>query len=117
MILLPLYQGQGEDGFFVAREFSPFWLRVSRFCRMLRMGRWMHLLPGVRRDPEDPDLLIVDTAVARFYPLEIFHLLGFRKRRQDGTVLRVSRRRFDREAPVKMTLFENGPEVDASRED
>jgi len=105
LILLPLYQGQGDDGFFVAREFSSFWLSVSHAIRMLRLGRWMHFLPGVRRDTEDPEQLIVETSVARFYPLEIFHLLGFRKRRQDDSVLRVSRRRFDRDAPTEISFF------------
>lgn len=104
LILLPLYQGQGEDGFFLAREFRPFWWRLSRVARKLRLGRWVHLLPGVRRDPDDPEQLIVDTKVARFYPLEIFHLLGFRKRRQDGSVMRVSRRRYDQKAPSKISF-------------
>ncbi len=95
LILLPLYQGQGNDGYFWCREVRRFWLRLSAILRRLRFGAIMHLLPGVRRDPDHPENLIVDTHVARFYPLELFHLMGFRKRRQVGTTLVVSRRCFD----------------------
>jgi hypothetical protein len=31
--------------------------------------------------------------IARFFPLEVFHLLGYRKRRRRGPYLIVSRRR------------------------
>jgi hypothetical protein len=61
----------------------------------------MWLLPGVRRHPSLPRTLIVDTRVARFYPLELFHLVGFRKRRKHGAILLVSRRPFDLRAPKR----------------
>ena len=94
-ILLPLYQGQGDDGFFIGREVRPFWLELSALLRRLRLDSVVHLLPGVRRHPELRDALVVNTAIARIYPLEVFHLLGYRKRRRDGRRLIVSRRRFD----------------------
>ena len=99
LILLPLYQGQGDDGFFLSREVRPFWLRVSAVLRRLRLGSLMRFLPGVRRDAANDEVLIVDTRVARIYPLEIFHLLGFRKIRRCGTSLAVSRRRYDLAPP------------------
>jgi succinylglutamate desuccinylase len=104
LILLPLYQGQGNDGFFVAREVRPAWLAVSAVLRRLGLGALMPLLPGVRRDPSRSDALIVDTRIARYYPLEIFHLFGFRKLRREGDELVVSRRRYDREPPREITL-------------
>ena len=45
--------------------------------------------------------LVVDTRVARFFPLQIFHLLGFRKRRRRGDKLFVSRRPHDTRSPFK----------------
>ena len=45
-----------------------------------------------------------DTHVARWFPLEFFHLLGYRKRRQDGDTLVVTRRAFDYEGPEKIRL-------------
>lgn len=101
LILLPLYQGQGDDGYFVAREVRPFWLLVSAALRRLRMDVLMPALPGVRRHPHRRHVLVVNTRVARFYPLEIFHLFGFRKLRQVGGVLLVSRRRFDLSGPAE----------------
>ncbi len=104
LILLPLYQGQGDDGFFVAREVKMFWLKVSALLRKLRLSTAMAMLPGVRRHADDESILIVDTSVARLYPLEIFHLFGFRKLRRDGAVLMVSRRRHDLDPPGQIDL-------------
>ena len=102
LILLPLYQGQGDDGFFLAREVRPFWLRVSGLLRRLRAGSLLRLLPGVRRDPTDGEALVVETRLARLYPLEIFHLLGFRRLRRTGTQLTVARRKHDLVAPRRV---------------
>ena len=101
MILMPLYQDQGEDGFFIGREISYFWLKLSRVLRGLGLGNYMHLLPGSKRHPEDPESLIVNTKIARVLPLQIFHLLGFRKRRWRNEKLIVSRRRHDTISPFK----------------
>ena len=97
LLLLPLYQGLGDDGFFIGRRVRPFWLRFSALLRHLRLDRLMTLLPGIRRHADDPMSLVVDTHVARLYPLEVFHLLGFRRRRWVGDELVVSRRTHDLE--------------------
>jgi succinylglutamate desuccinylase len=93
MIIMPRYQTLGDDGFFLGREVKPFWLKLSSLLRRLRVGDYIHLLPGVARHPRDSDTLIVNTLVARLFPLQILHLLGFRKRRRKGNLLEVSRRR------------------------
>lgn len=100
-MLLPLYQGLGNDGFFVSREVRPVWLGVSAILRRLRVGRLLEPLPGVRRVPGSPGTLEVDTRIASLYPLEIFHLLGYRKVRHDGAWLTVSRRAHDLRAPER----------------
>lgn len=91
-LLLPLYQGLGNDGFFLVREVRPLWLALSAWLRYLRFDRIARLLPGVRRDPDDSDTLIVDRRVARWLTVEVFHLFGFRKQRTSGDMLRFSRR-------------------------
>ena len=101
MVLLPLYQGQGDDGFFLATEFRPFWLKVSGALRRLRTASLLPLFPGVRRHPDREGVLIVDTRVARWFPLQIFRLVGYRKLRRRGKLLLVSRRKFDLRAPVR----------------
>lgn len=97
-LLMPLYQEQGDDGFFIARDVRPFWLRVSSLLRRARVDRLAPLLPGVRRHPYIPGAVIVDRRVARFYTVQIFHLLGFRREVEQGTSLILSRRHFDRPA-------------------
>lgn len=97
-ILMPLYQGMGEDGFFLAGDVRRIWLRISAAMRHLRLDRIVWLLPGVRRHESRPDHFTVDTNVARFLAVEIFHLLGFRKRQQEDDQLVFSRRVPDRRA-------------------
>lgn len=101
LILMPLYQKLGEDGFFIGREIAPFWLRLSGLLRRLRIGTAIRILPGVRRSESDADVLEINTRIARFFPLQIFHLLGFRKRRWTAGKLVVSRRKFDTESPFR----------------
>jgi len=92
-ILLPLYQTQGEDGFFLMREFRPFWLSLSAAVRRLRLDAALHWLPGVHRDPVQRDTLVIDRRVARWFALQVFHLLGYRRWRLEGDTLVMKRRR------------------------
>jgi len=92
-ILMPLYQEQGEDGFFVVKEFNRFWLGMSRLLRRLPITRIIHWFPGIRRHPENPRILIVNKHVARLFALQLFHLLGYRRYREDGHRLLVMARR------------------------
>lgn len=94
-LLMPLYQRLGEDGFFVIERVWPFWLKVSAALRHARAGRYVHLLPGVRRHPDDPSLYVVDQRIARWFAMEILHLLGFKRLEQDGHRLIVRRRKYD----------------------
>jgi hypothetical protein len=91
-LLMPLYQTLGDDGFFSVREIRVFWLRVSRILRALGVDRFVHLLPGIRKHPVRPAILVVDRRVARWYALQLMHLLGFRRYREEGNTLLVLRR-------------------------
>lgn len=99
LMLMPLYQALGEDGFFIGRQVAGFWLWLSGVLRRIRVGSLIHLLPAVRRVGNDPNVLEVDTVIARFFPLQIFHLLGFRKLRWHADKLIVARRNFDTSSP------------------
>jgi len=94
-LLMPLYQEQGEDGFFLVREFSTFWMGVSLVIRRLGLARIAPLLPGVRRVEGRSDQVVVDRRVARFFARHLFHLLGFRQIEEIGDELVMRRRRFD----------------------
>ena len=73
-ILVPLYQKQGSDGFFIVPAVKPVWLTVSEWLRSLKLERVLHWLPGVRRHPEQEDTLIIHPQVARWLVLRFFHL-------------------------------------------
>lgn len=99
LILMPLYQKQGSDGFFLGREISPFWLWLSNLLRKTRIGNLMRFLPGVRQHPTDSEALIINTHIAGIFPLQVFHLLGFRKKRWKNGELIVNRRKHDTKSP------------------
>jgi len=94
-LLMPLYQEQGEDGFFLVREFPAFWMGVSHVMRRVGLSRVAFWLPGVVRVAGSKDEVVVNKRVARFFARQLFHLLGFRQLEDAGSSLRMRRRRFD----------------------
>lgn len=92
ILLLPRYQGQGLDGFFLGRRVRAFWLSVSAGMRYLNLQRFVGWLPGVERRHGRPESMVVDTRVARRFAVELFHLLGYRRRRREGRKLIFIRR-------------------------
>lgn len=81
-LFLPLYQAQGDDGYFLARPIRPVWLAISRVLRRLGAPKLLPLLPGVRRSTRRAGTLIVSRRVARWLVNETFHLLGYRRVRE-----------------------------------
>ncbi len=90
-VLMPLYQDQGDDGYFLVRGFGFFWLKLSEVMRRAGVDRLVHWLPGISRD-ESGERLLVRKRVARWYALELLHLLGYRRARESGRHLVVQRR-------------------------
>ena len=78
-ILMPLYQKQGEDGFFIVRPLKEVWLEISAQVRRHHWERFIHWLPGVKKHPNLENTFIVDRRWARFLAAELFHLLGYRR--------------------------------------
>ncbi len=95
LLLMPLYQTQGEDGFFIIRPVRTMWLGVSAHLRHWRLERFVHLLPGVRRIDGTGLEIRVDRRVARWLPLDFFHLLGYRRIAEVGRHLFLRRRADD----------------------
>lgn len=77
-IFMPLYQDQGEDGFFIISKVSVFWLNLSRLLRKLNLHETLRLLPGIKKVSKDT--LRVNPKTAMFLTTKIFHLFGYRKR-------------------------------------
>lgn len=100
-MLMPLYQEQGEDGFFLMREFRPFWLWASYLLQKARADRAAGWLPGVKRSRRHPDAVLVYRRIARWYAVQLFHLLGYRVHRYRGARLVLRRRSFGKERLAK----------------
>lgn len=94
-ILMPLYQSQGTDGFFLVREVHPFWLKMAAWLRRLRLDAMLPWFPGIRRHTERAEALVVNPKIARWFVIELFHLLGFRRQHAEDGKLVVSRRPHD----------------------
>ena len=92
-VMLPLYQELGDDGYFLARRVRGVWLWLARWSRACSLDRLLALLPGVARDPDDVDTLLVRAVAVRRWLVEALHLLGFRKQAARGDLVAFSRRR------------------------
>lgn len=94
-LFMPLYQPQGEDGYFLARPVRYLWLPLSSLLRRMGAARLLPRLPGVEQDPAQPGMLVLNTRVARLLPLQLLHLLGYRKVRWAGGRLMAVQRPHD----------------------
>lgn len=83
-LLLPRYQAQGDDGFFVSRDVRPIWLSLSAWLRRRKLDRYLHWLPGVTREDGDPRRLRINRQRALFGVKQVFHLLGYRRYQEDA---------------------------------
>lgn len=90
-VFLPLYQGLGSDGFFLARPVNPLWLGFSKLLRQSGFPALAARLPGVRPHPDLASTLLVRWGPARPLARALFHLLGFRVRTV-GPGMKVARR-------------------------
>lgn len=109
-IFMPLYQGKGDDGFFVVQAIPERFLRWSATLRKYRTDRLLVLLPGVNWVGENRESLLVDLRIARFFTKKIFHLLGYRSRQNDGDHLRMT----NREDRSRTADYKGSPWLDQS---
>ena len=89
-IFMPLYQNEGDDGFLIIREVSPFWLKLSGYLGKGFFHGLLRYLPGVKAVNEHS--FEVNLSVARFLVKDIFHLLGYRVTQKDENTLICYRR-------------------------
>lgn len=89
-ILLPLYQGQGADGYFIGREAGSVMRALSSVLRRVLGRRALALLPGIAT--QGADGLRVALHDASGWRLAICRFFGFWRARPDGPHLVLSRR-------------------------
>lgn len=98
-IFLPLYQQMGDDGFFIIREIKWFWLGVSAWLRKYNFGRFLRWLPGITIKDNHVRTFKINAGIARWFVLDIFHLLGYRRVASCNNHHYFTRRKFDIDEP------------------
>jgi hypothetical protein len=94
-IFMPLYQEQGDDGYFIIRKIPGFLLRLSATLRKWKSYKFLIWLPGIKWYDKQQHALIVNTGVARFLTKQVFHLLGYRSRKQNETSIMMRQREYN----------------------
>lgn len=79
-IFMPLYQDQGNDGYFLIKQIPRFFLRLSAVVRKWRLDKILPIFPGVKWASKKKHALYVNRHIARLFTKQIFHLLGYRSR-------------------------------------
>lgn len=96
-MLMPLYQGQGEDGFFIAQDLGNARLQLSAALRKFKVDGLLSYLPGVQIEQSVGDSITVGRVGNRPAVKQALRMLGYRKELgMDGGgagELKVARRR------------------------
>tara|TARA_R110002167_G_scaffold231328_1_gene436540 strand:- start:5593 stop:6798 length:1206 start_codon:yes stop_codon:yes gene_type:complete len=103
ILFMPLYQKQGEDGFFLIRPIPDWALKLSRSFRKNKIDGWLTFLPGISWGDPGKESLLVNTSVAKFFAKSFFHLLGYRNRSVNKTHLLLH----NRERAAKNEMYRN----------
>ena len=105
ILFMPLYQDQGEEGYFLIRKIPRWALRFSAFLRHIQFDNFLTMLPGIHRVSEESEILMVDLKIARFFSKPFFHLLGYRERVVDKTHMAL----YNRERAAKNNMYREAP--------
>lgn len=91
-IFMPLYQKQGEDGYFIIKRVSSLWLSVSRLVRKYKLYNILKLLPNVSFiDSEKYFIKIKKESICSITEY-FFHLFGYRQKTEKEAYTIYSRR-------------------------
>ncbi|MEX1363085.1 MAG: hypothetical protein AB1Z98_08160, partial [Nannocystaceae bacterium] len=93
MVMLPRYQGQGNDGFFIATKVTRRWLAASAAARRGRVERLLALWPALSWDASDPNTLRYGGTEPADAMLQTLRLLGYHGVRARPPGLEFFRRR------------------------
>jgi succinylglutamate desuccinylase len=102
-IFMPLYQKQGEEGFFIIKPIKSFFLKLSTLLRHIKTDSFLAVLPGVSWINKNEGILQVNLKVAKFFAKSIFHLLGYRSKQITNTHLILR----NRERVAKTSIYKN----------
>ncbi|MEZ4817224.1 MAG: succinylglutamate desuccinylase/aspartoacylase family protein [Flavobacteriaceae bacterium] len=101
-IFMPLYQGKGNDGYFIIRKIPKIFLILSKWLRNVSLDHFLVFLPGIHWKDNNKEALIVNLFIARFFAKQFFHLLGYRNQKKGSSHLVL----YNREKASKKTLYQ-----------
>lgn len=102
-LFMPLYQGKGNDGFFIIRKIPQVFLVLSKWLRNVRLDHYLVFLPGIHWKDNTKQALVVNLFIARFFAKQFFHLLGYRNQKKGPSHLVL----YNREKASKKALYKN----------
>ena len=106
-VFMPRYQELGAEGFYVVKRIAAFWIKFSRKFRLFKYHHRLHWLLGVYKIESNPLTFKIDQQVTFLWSLEVFHLLGYIKVRQDGPYLYMARREDEINPPTAKKAIAN----------
>lgn len=106
MIFMPLYQKQGDDGFFIIRKIPRRRVRRSVWMRRVRFQRFLPYFPGIRQHPTRKGMLLVNPKYYRVLGPSLLHVLGFRRMKREGNRLLFIKRPYDLHGPSELDRFD-----------
>ncbi|TYA52175.1 succinylglutamate desuccinylase/aspartoacylase domain-containing protein [Formosa maritima] len=102
-IFMPLYQTQGEEGFFIIKSIKPVFLKISELLRRYKGDNLLVLLPGISWHDRKKGILSVNLKVTKYLAKQIFHVFGFRSQQLDKTRMLL----YNRERVSRVDLYKN----------
>ncbi|MCX4242726.1 succinylglutamate desuccinylase/aspartoacylase family protein [Paraliomyxa miuraensis] len=93
LVMLPRYQGQGSDGFFLAKAITRRWLMASALARKGTPARLLAAWPGLHWDASNPNRLRYDGTEPPAPMMRTLRLLGYHGVRARPPGLEFFRRR------------------------
>lgn len=82
LVILPLYQGSGDDGYFWGRAISPLRQSMQALLRRIVPTATLGWLPGVRRDPARKRGFLLNAEGVNGLRLALLRALGYRRLRR-----------------------------------
>lgn len=98
-ILMPLYQKQGNDGFYIVKEINRIWIDLSGYLRKTRLNMMVSYIPFITGLKKHPELFAIRRSFFAGYFVDLMHLFGYRKKRELCNLIIFGRREFDIEPP------------------
>jgi predicted deacylase len=102
-LFMPLYQKEGEDGFFIIKSIPKFFLELSALLRRFKADSLLTWFPGISWQSKSEGVLRANLKVTRYLAKSIFHLFGYRSKQMDESHLLL----YNRERVARTELYKD----------